>query len=393
MPKAAKDVTLDDVQVMGEWNFTLQSNTPLFWIKSGSLDRYLLRFRAQSPCSPSTFGLVFHAEADGPGTDGASFWIERTPQRGTLGEGPKKRYILAGDGLESKPVITREFPDTGGTGFEDVQILLQGYTGCIFLQDRKVQIKFKMKHQKGSVAFYNTTQNPKAASDDVFFSGVAITAMRRGPLEIDGSLAHRERGLMRTAESWKDPNEAGRAKHGADGSEELAGEGVAAEVATTQWSSSAKPPGVTASTAAPSDSAAFSFAAQTTSSGTQFRSPQQGSGTLSTQRSPDGMRSTAPSLARSRLAGAGGSMAATSRQQWPGGGMSQKGRLRQSASDGALRKSGGHLKSSMTLTRHGGGGDGWVPLATNAPKREQDLMQGVIRRDLEKSNCKDFIAM
>merc|ERR1740117_2480685 len=93
---------LEDVQVLGEWNFTLQGDTPLYWLRCGQLDRYLLRFTVHSPC-PSTCGIVFHAEADGPGTDGTSFWIERRK----TATGGTRRYILSGEGLDSKPIVTR----------------------------------------------------------------------------------------------------------------------------------------------------------------------------------------------------------------------------------------------------------------------------------------------
>lgn len=356
-------MSLDDVQVLGEWNFTLQSDTPLFWIKSGQLERYLLRFRAQSYCNPATFGFVFHAEADGPGTDGVSFWVERSAARTGLDYKPAvKRYILAGDGLDSKPVITREYPDVDGHTVEDCQMLVQGYTGCIFLQDKKVQIKFRLKQMKGSVAFYNTTQNQETTRDEVFFSGVAITAMRRGPLEVAGVLARRERQILgHSATAYKEEESIRSKNAGAD----EAGGGFGEQ------------PDVTARPYA--DSAAVTFA-QTTS--TQFRGSRAGSQAA--------MRSTAPSFGGRGSMGspargmnatvlAGGPQFASNVASVAG----RRGRLGQSASDGMLKKT-------------KGSGDSWLPLATNSFMREQDLMRNTMkpRRHVDSSNaCSDFIAM
>lgn len=181
---------LDDIQVMGSWNFTLQADTPLYWLRCGRLDKYLLKFKIHYPC-PSTCGLVLHAEADFGGTDGTSFWIERRP--GVDGQGPTKRYLLSGEGLESRPIVTRFYPDDGRDQEDEVEILMQGYSGCILLQNRKVQLKFRCKHDKGSIAFYNSTQ---AERDDIHFSDVRITAMRRGPMEIGGTLGRRERSML-----------------------------------------------------------------------------------------------------------------------------------------------------------------------------------------------------
>jgi len=190
------DTGLDDVQVMGAWNFTLQADTPLHWIRSGSLQKYHMRFCVRSH-SPSTCGLVFHTEADGAGTDGVSFWIERRAGRNNQ-EG-NRRYLLAGAALESKAIVTRAFPDEGGELSEDVEVLVQGYSGAIFLQDRKVQLSFRTKHDRGSLAFYNSTQSE--VNDDVNFSGVRITAIRKGPLEVAGLLHRREKVISSTKDS------------------------------------------------------------------------------------------------------------------------------------------------------------------------------------------------
>mmetsp|Transcript_7972 Transcript_7972/g.14505 ORF Transcript_7972/g.14505 Transcript_7972/m.14505 type:complete len:327 (+) Transcript_7972:64-1044(+) len=180
---------LDDVQVLGSWNFTLQADTPLYWLRCGRLDKYLMKFYVHSP-SPSTCGIVLHAEADFGGTDGASFWIERRTSEN--GEGTK-RYLLSGDGLDSRPIVTRQYPDSGSDEPEEIEVLMQGYFGVIMVQNRKVHLKFRCKRNKGSIAFYNSTQGDK---DDVHFSEVRITALRRGPMEIGGFLGQRERQLL-----------------------------------------------------------------------------------------------------------------------------------------------------------------------------------------------------
>lgn len=190
MPAAGqKDATLEDVQVLGEWNFTLQPDTPLFWLKAGRLDRYLLRYTCRASSQPATLGVVFHAEADGRGTDGCSFWIERQP-RARNGD-CLKTYCLSGDALESRPIVTRSFPDVPGQYEEEVQIYIQGYTGCIFLNGKKVQLKFRCKRMSGSVAFYNTSKDC-----DVSFARVSITALHRGPMEVAGILGQREQKLL-----------------------------------------------------------------------------------------------------------------------------------------------------------------------------------------------------
>jgi hypothetical protein len=192
---AKADRSLDDVQVLGQWNFTLQGDTPLFWIKSGALDSYLLQFTVHMP-SPAVAGLILHAEQDGSGSDGVSFWIDRSDPRGDKAKG-QRRYMLAGDGLESKSIATRGFDDEGGQYEEFVEVLVQGYSGTILLQDRKLKLAFRARNGRGCLAFYNSTQGE---DDEVHFSGVRITALRRGPLEISGTLGQREHTMLAPAE-------------------------------------------------------------------------------------------------------------------------------------------------------------------------------------------------
>lgn len=308
---------LDDVQVLGEWNFTLQGDTPLYWIRSGALERYLLNFRVCSPC-PCTCGLVLHAEADGSGTDGVSFWVER--KAGKDGREGTRRYMLAGGGLDSKAIATRAFPDAGGEYCEDIQVFMQGYTGTVLLQGRKVQLRFRTKRGRGSVAFYNSTQGEV---DNVHFSSLRITALRRGPLEVGGDLGRREQDLQAAHDKEQDMELETANSMGAS-LKDLTGDRLPAMSSSSTY--------------------------------------------------------TPTALAGRRAVGPGGSspLGAT---RWP----PPKARLQKNASDGVLRKSFGVSRSAA--------GDGWLPLATNAPASEQRFLQDISSRRTSRKACNDFIAM
>lgn len=381
MPQQAADNSLDDVQVLGSWNFTLQADTPLYWLKTGQLDRYLLKFRMHSPY-PSTAGIVLHAEVDGPGSDGASFWVERRPSRD--GKEGTRRYMLAGDGLDSKPIVTRPFPDSGGELLEDVEILMEGYTGTIFLQDRKVHLRFRTKNNRGSLAFYNSTQGE---NDDVHFSSVRITALRRGPLEISGKLLDRERKLERLADEGK-LGETTRSESRSP-----------VKAATTKGSFFGGSMNESRMSTMAPDSTAPRMASTTTVGGgytwsndelgaaSDFRSTSMGRQQFGSTASPGG---------RSFMQ-AGGRKGVS------------KGRLQMSASDGALRKTGslvgggsGGLTSSPSAmrktfgaTRSANTAERWVPLALNAPAGEQELLKSISQRPHKNPSraCNDFIAM
>eukprot|EP00929_Paragymnodinium_shiwhaense_P124352 TRINITY_DN9959_c0_g1_i1.p1 TRINITY_DN9959_c0_g1~~TRINITY_DN9959_c0_g1_i1.p1 ORF type:complete len:373 (+),score=87.65 TRINITY_DN9959_c0_g1_i1:111-1229(+) len=366
--KTKKDAGLEDVQVLGEWNFTLQTDTPLYWIRSGSLDRYLLKFKAKSPCVPSTFGIVFHAEADGPGTDGVSFWVERRSgrEKGTS----SKRYVLAGEALESTAIVTKTYDGPPDSDVEEVEMLMQGYTGTIMLQNRKVQLSFRLKHHAGSIAFYNTTKNDKAPSNDVFFGGVCITALRRGPLEVDGIMARRERKMLGF-----------HGKQAADEvvrSDQLANQGVEAEMAVAmgldEFSGASRRTSMPAADGGTS-SQQFSVSAPNSFHSDRTRGPGGGS------RDPIRM-------------GGGGklpAMASTTSSGWTGSSHRSSKGLQRTASDSLLKKK--QLKPTG-LSRTMGGGE-WLPLATNAPHREQSFMKKVsYQRDVQSKNaCSDFIAI
>lgn len=321
------DRKFDDVQVLGAWNFTLQGETPLFWIKSGALDSYLLQFTVSLPC-PGTAGLVLHAEQDGSGADGVSFWIERSVGRG--GRQGNRRYMLAGDGLDSQPVATRGFPDSGENHEEFVEVLVQGYNGHVLLQDRKMRLSFRARSGRGSLAFYNSTQ---AENDDVHFNGVRITALRKGPLEISGTLGRREHSMLSPAE----------------------GEEPEAAASTTLASTSLQEASSWQSTAAPGSSRALT--------GTQgFHGMQKG----------------VPSPA-------GGSRRGSS------------GALRASASDGLLQGAGASalgLRSTGTISRQKKGLK-MGAFAVNAPAGERQLLGATAgaRKAPSSAACVDFIAM
>merc|ERR1711972_1171646 len=69
------------------------------------------------------------------------------------------------------------------------------------MQNRKVQFRFRTKSGRGSLAFFNTTNG---INDDVHFADVRITALRRGPLEITGTLGRRELAMMKMDDAHKD---------------------------------------------------------------------------------------------------------------------------------------------------------------------------------------------
>merc|ERR1719337_431050 len=104
--------------------------------------------------------------------------------------------MLAGDGLESRPLATRRYPDPGGEAVEDVEVLVQGFTTVIFVRNRQVQIRCRTKASRGSICFFNSTKTTEdGLREDVHFSNCRITALRRGPLEVSGRLGRRERAL------------------------------------------------------------------------------------------------------------------------------------------------------------------------------------------------------
>jgi len=319
---------LDDIQVLGTWNFTLQADTPLYWLRCGRLDKYLLKFKIGYPC-PSTCGIVLHAEADFGGTDGTSFWIER--RVGPDGEATK-RYLLSGEGLESKPIVTRQYPDNGKDHEDEVEVLMQGYSGCIMVQNRKVQLKFRCKHDKGSIAFYNSTQS--GGKDDVHFSGVRITAMRRGPMEIGGTLRKRERAMI-----------------GLDS--------VAQEM----------------STAAEDEDFVGTH-------GENIGYSQEASQMASVSQTPSGQARGGQASQQSWSSGKG-----SGRQSRSQHGSSSV--LQRSASEGVLRRTRG-----MSSTRTSAKGGRWMAIATNAPASEKQLIRDSMPpKKVTNKSCQDFIAM
>lgn len=364
--KKSQKRDLDDIQVLGVWNFTIQPETPLVWLRTGALDRYLMRF-AVSTHLPSTAGMIFHSEADGPGIDGVSFWIERRQdaRTGAL----YRRYVLAGDGLESKPLATKRYPDDRGEAAEDVEVLVQGFTTVIFVRNRQVQIRCRTKASRGSICFFNSTKpSEDGTPDDVHFSNCRITALRRGPLEVAGILAGREKALKAVNEpppQALDPLQVDGSVVFGDGEEE---KGMFMEsVATT----------------APPDSPGVSThmtksGAATTTAGFFKAAPSQGATKV-------GFRQTTGKLGSPNL---------TSSSMFSGkaGGPA---RLKASLSDSALRKSGHMLCGLSTAAKgRGFGGDEWIPLTTSAPKSEQKFVrEHAIPPSTSSRACQDFIKM
>jgi len=342
MPGRLKDRDLDDIQVLGQWNFTLQAETPIHWLRTGALDRYLLRFGVQTPF-PVTCGFFVQAEVDGDGSDGVSLWMERRPAMD--GKPRHRRYVLAGNGLDSNPVVTREFPDDGGLAQDDVEVLVQGYQTVVFLHDRQVQIKCRTKNGRGSVGFFNSTQGtPDGVSDDVYFSEVRITALRRGPLEVGGILGRREQTLREQSEG--------------------AARTAAADAAASMSESSSKP------------------LLQRTEGSSTFQS---------TSRSPgSGARAgSMPGRRQQRTQG-------QSSSPWVKGGQAggiPKSTLHQNFSESSLRKSGVALCGRSPASKARGATDEWVGLAVNAPASEQAFLKSAgFKQSQSRNACKDFIS-
>lgn len=362
---------LDDIQVLGVWNFTIQPETPLVWLRTGALDRYLLRFQIHFDL-PSTAGMIFHSEADGPGIDGVSFWIERREFNGEL----TRRYVLAGEGLESKPLATRKYPDTGGEAVEDVEVLVQGFTAVIFVRNRQVQIRCRMKQSRGSICFFNSTKATEdGLGEDVHFSNCRITALRRGPLEVSGLLARRERALNAPPKPEApdlDPLQTDAAIVFGDG-EEKGGDGFHDSVATTAATGFADSPGVStrhsksgaATTTGPFNKTALASPGVTK---TGFRHTTKGHGGFGAAASP---------MFAGRAAGN------------PAKGM------RQTFSDSSLRKSGVALCGLSDASKgRGFGGEEWIPLVANPPKSEMKFVrEHAIRPSASSRACQDFIKM
>jgi hypothetical protein len=370
--KHQKKRDLDDIQVLGVWNFTIQAETPLVWLRTGCLDRYLMRFSITSDL-PSTAGMIFHSEADGPGIDGVSFWIERRELDGEL----TRRYVLAGEGLESKPLATRRYPDPGGEAVEDVEVLVQGFSTVIFVRNRQVQIRCRTKASRGSICFFNSTKTTEdGLHEDVHFSNCRITALRRGPLEISGTLGRRERALNAPPpqeDAALDPLQVDASIEYADGDEKVSR--MHESVATTAPPDS---PGVsthlTKSGAATTTGPFFKGASSPGMTKAGFRHTTTARGGFGKLGSPNMAGSNTVFSSRSRASPA---------------------RLRASMSDSALRKSGSALCGLSPATQaRGFGGDDWIPLTMNPPKSEQRFVrEHAIKPSASSRACQDFIQM
>lgn len=344
-----------------------------------------MKFSVHTPC-PSTCGFVFHAEADGPGTDGASFWIERRPPRAGVGSPDQegtRRYMLAGEALESKPIATRSFPDSGGSRVEEIEVLVQGHTGAILLQDRKIQLRFRTKQGKGSLAFYNSTQTrTEEEDDDVHFSALRITALHRGPLEVDGILARRERELLALQ----------LRPRGQVIEEDLQEAEVEETVVAHSVSQKGADGHTTCSTFAPESPSQHLSQAMFFALGSRT-SPSSRSGMVD-------FRATAPAQAQRQQRAT-----STAGHCGPRGSRARIGPLQKSLSESMLRKNVGAIygftaasTSSPERLKHPTASwvspvsGQWVPLALNAPSSEQQLLRAVRERGVSSNACTDFIA-
>mmetsp|Transcript_22445 Transcript_22445/g.46555 ORF Transcript_22445/g.46555 Transcript_22445/m.46555 type:complete len:419 (+) Transcript_22445:1-1257(+) len=410
---AERDRTLDDVEVLGTWNFTLQGDTPLYWIKSGILDRYHMRFRMHTQC-PSTCGIVIHGEADAAGTDGVSFWSERRKAKSEE-EKDTRRYVLSGNGLDSRAIITRPLTDEGGSFDEEVEVLVQGYTGAIFLQNRKITLKFKMKLSRGCVAFYNSS-SVKGGQDDVHFSDVRITALRRGPLELQGTLGKREAAIAQLdekaeleepAESPEDPEPVseGVASHTA-GENAVGGGPLAATMEPRKPGDGHHESRATVSTFAPSatdgrgGSSTFTSLGQTgaRTAGSGFGSPKSstwGGGATPHRGATTPSRQTPSRQGRFASPASGGSTPGRAWAQRSGGDWARKspaspGFIRRSSSESTMRKTAG---SMWGLPPAAAGANGrYAATKLNAPDKEHKVLQPALKpRGDGARTCADFI--
>jgi len=354
---------LDDIQVLGAWNFTIQPETPLVWLRTGPLDRYLMKFSIHSNC-PSTAGMIFHAEADGPGIDGVSFWMERRIVDGVC----TRRYVLAGDGLESRALATKKYPDPGGEASEEIELLVQGFTTVFFVRNRTVQIRCRTKASRGSISFFNSTKpDPEiddADKEDAHFSDCRITALRRGPLEVSGLLARREVGLKKSVNKPPPQEEDEGALDPLQVDNSLVYEGREKDDIGYHESMA---------TTAPSDSAGNSIRLTKASLGA----------------TRGGFRNTTGQL---RMKSGNDSMMFSGRAK---AGQNKMGR---SISDGALRKGGAALcgLSPASKMRGFSGGGEWVALTGGLPTSEQQFAKEFAIRPLpagQKNACQDFIKM
>lgn len=319
---------------------------------------------------PSTAGMIFHSEADGPGIDGVSFWIERRMVDGEY----TRRYVLAGDGLESKALATRKYPDSPGESVEDIEVLVQGFTAVIFVRNRQVQIRCRTKASRGSICFFNSTKaSEDGLHDDVHFSNCRITALRRGPLEVSGLLARRERALnepppMESEDAMAlDPLQA-------DGSIVFGEDDKGAAFDSVATTAPPESPGGSMQLSKMGAAATMTTFNKTASSPAMTKT---GFRHTTTARGGFGKLGSQPPAMFAGRAGA------------------SPARLRPNMSDSALRKSGVALCGlSSAAKARSFGGDEWVPLTMNPPKSEQKFVrEHAIRPSASTRACQDFIKM
>lgn len=184
--RTATSSSFQDVNFLGPWHFTLQEDTPLYWLDNGTpLQRYLLKVQVRASYYPEdavVAGFTFHSSyGDGmlEPESGVWFWVD-------IRDG-KKTYCIGGADLETPPEripAGRAEVEEGDGGMlhfqEDWKVLVQGSTGCIFPESRpKRRVKFASRQCSGQLAFFNYSCTARDALE-VDFRNVSITLLNVG---------------------------------------------------------------------------------------------------------------------------------------------------------------------------------------------------------------------
>jgi len=179
----------DDVNFLGPHHFTLQEDTPLYWLDNGGpLQRYLLKvdvrakFRREDTV---VCGLTFHSSYSEGALEpesGLWFWAEI--------RGGAVNYCVGGADLESgftrvdgglcQPLEEEgEFLELR----DSWKILVQGSYGCIFPKagsKKKIRLTWTARRPQGHVAFFNYSCTARD-SLEVHFRDLSFTLLNTGP--------------------------------------------------------------------------------------------------------------------------------------------------------------------------------------------------------------------
>jgi hypothetical protein len=179
----------DDVNFLGPHHFTLQEDTPLYWLDNGGpLQRYLLKvdvrakFRREDTV---VCGLTFHSSySDGALEPESGIWFWAEIRGGVV------NYCVGGADLESGatrvdgglcPPLEEE-----GEFLElrdSWKILVQGSYGCIFPKaaaKKKTRLTWTARRPQGHVAFFNYSCTAREALE-VHFRDLSFTLLNTGP--------------------------------------------------------------------------------------------------------------------------------------------------------------------------------------------------------------------